>query len=258
MLRTGRYRPRHRDGAQCYGRYRVALAGSVGGAAGSRSGATPAAMPALAFGDGLQVGADLVHQVAAGLGGEHVVGAVRVLADAGDRGGGVLRLHRGGDLGEFVSGDRRVVRGAPAAAVPALAFGDRLQIGADLVHRPAAGLGGEHVVGAVGVLADVRDGDGGVLGPDRGGDLRQLVTRHRSPGRFTPAAAAVPALAFGDGLQIGADLVHNRRAGLGGQHVVGAVGVLAHGGDRGRGVLRLDRGGDLRQFVAGDRRVVGG
>ena len=72
-----------------------------------------------------------------------------------------------------------LLTGGVVGAVAALAagtagvLGDRREVGAHVEHHLGAGLGAEHVVGTVGVLADALDRHGRVLGRDRSRDLGQ-------------------------------------------------------------------------------------
>src|SRR3954462_12606198 len=76
-------------------------------------------------GDGLEVLADLEHHPVAGLGAEHVVRTVRVLADLGHGDGRVLRLYCRLDCGQLRTGHSGVV-GAPVAEVGPCAISRRV------------------------------------------------------------------------------------------------------------------------------------
>src|SRR4051794_15337870 len=71
---------------------------------------------------------------------------------------GLVRWSSGG----AARGRRRLVLVAPTEG----ALSDGFQVLAHVEHHLTAGLGGQHVVGAVGILAEAGDGDRGVLSPD--------------------------------------------------------------------------------------------
>ena len=131
----------------------------------------PAGAAALILGDRGQVGADVVEDVRTILGAEHVVGAVRVLANLGHRDRRVLRRDCVRDLGGLVTGHRGVGRGlltVLALGALALALAATLLTLLALRGRVRAALGGarrrRRVVGGVGDgrPTDRECGDGGI------------------------------------------------------------------------------------------------